>query len=286
MGDGNAIIKMDLGKFSKPATVLIQKVAGAIGLLYEPTHLRRKARAQADVNKIKAIAKLELGELEQRALQRLVSQEVRKQENIESIVSEAIEFLPENAQVEELNEDWVAYMFKQCDTVSDTQMRSLWAKILAAESTSPGKFSKRTLNFLSGLSQSEAELFTALGAYVWQREDSPLAVVRRLNETTSLKDVINGSSILQLQSLGLITYQHDLGFSLLEVSGPQKFYYFDREIVIDLSDASGSELDVGEVALTTLGAELWEICGAQPNYSHYYMAVVEWRKRGYIVSEQ
>lgn len=79
MADGNSLI--NLGDLSKPATVLIEKVSNAVGIIYEPHQIIRKARAEAEAEKIKVIAKIELTELEHRALERFVQQETRKQGN-------------------------------------------------------------------------------------------------------------------------------------------------------------------------------------------------------------
>ncbi|WP_048608561.1 hypothetical protein [Providencia rettgeri] len=83
MADGNSII--NLGDLAKPATVLIEKVSNAVGVLYEPRRIRKKAEAEAEAEKIKALAGIELTEIQQRGIERLVHQEARKQENIESI---------------------------------------------------------------------------------------------------------------------------------------------------------------------------------------------------------
>ena len=37
---------------SQPVTTLIEKIASGVGILYEPTRIRKKAIPQADVNKI------------------------------------------------------------------------------------------------------------------------------------------------------------------------------------------------------------------------------------------
>ncbi len=136
MSEGGSLI--NLGDLSKPATVLVEKVCNAVGIIYEPVHIKRKARAEADADKIKALARLELSEIEHRAVERLVHQEARKQENIEQITAQAAAALPENANVQNLDEDWVAHFFKQCDTVSDKEMQSLWARLLSGEATAPG----------------------------------------------------------------------------------------------------------------------------------------------------
>ena len=85
MSDGNAVI--NLGDLAKPATVLIEKVSNAVGVLYEPRRIRKRAEAEADAEKIKALAGIELSEIQQRGIERLVQQEARKQENIGSLTS-------------------------------------------------------------------------------------------------------------------------------------------------------------------------------------------------------
>src|SRR2546430_14083231 len=112
---------IDLGDLSKPATVLVKKVCNAVGIIYEPTRIRRRARAEADAKKIKTLAGIELKDIDRRAIERFVHQEARKQENIESITAQAASTLPSDAMVESLDEDWIAHFFKQCDTVSDKE---------------------------------------------------------------------------------------------------------------------------------------------------------------------
>ena len=75
-------ITLDIGKLSKPATVLIEKISNAVGILYEPKRIINNAKAEAEAKKIQAIANLEINELEQRALERFIHQEARKQKNI------------------------------------------------------------------------------------------------------------------------------------------------------------------------------------------------------------
>jgi transposase len=110
MVEGGSLI--NLGDLSKPSTVLIEKVCNAVGIIYEPTRIRRQARAEVDADKIKALARIELSDLERRALERLVHQEARRQANIEQIIAQAASALPSDAKVETLDEDWIAHFFK------------------------------------------------------------------------------------------------------------------------------------------------------------------------------
>ena len=96
MSEDSSLI--NLGELSKPATILVEKVCNAVGVIYEPTQIKRKARAEAEAEKIKTLARIELNELEHRALERFVHQEARKQENIEKITAQAASELPERAK--------------------------------------------------------------------------------------------------------------------------------------------------------------------------------------------
>jgi len=64
MADGSSII--NLGDLAKPATVLIEKISNAVGVLYEPRRVIKKAHAEAEAEKIKALAGIELSDIEQR----------------------------------------------------------------------------------------------------------------------------------------------------------------------------------------------------------------------------
>lgn len=131
MAEGNSLI--DLGDLSKPAVLLIEKVSNAVGVLYEPRRIRKKAEAEAKAERIRMLTSIELSDLQQRAIDRLVQQEARKQANIEQITAQAASSLKEDAKVEDMEEDWIAHFFKNCDTVSDKEMQSLWSNLLSGE---------------------------------------------------------------------------------------------------------------------------------------------------------
>lgn len=62
MGEGNSLV--NLGDLSKPATVLIEKISDAIGALYKPRQIKRIAQAEAEAEKIKALAGIEVTEIQ------------------------------------------------------------------------------------------------------------------------------------------------------------------------------------------------------------------------------
>src|SRR5687768_4210652 len=160
MSDGNSII--NLGDLTKPATVLIEKIAEATGAVFRPYQIVRVAKAEAEADKIKALANIEISEPQQRGLQRFILEQGLQQENMESITAQTLPQLKEDAKPEEIEDDWLAKFFAECKLVSDGEMQSLWAKLLAGQANQPGTFSKRTIEFVSNLDKSDAQLFTNL----------------------------------------------------------------------------------------------------------------------------
>ncbi|MEZ8046985.1 hypothetical protein AB6D94_24130 [Vibrio sp. 10N.247.310.56] len=63
MSEGNSVV--NLGDISKPATVLIEKISNAVGILYEPRKIKKLAKTNAEADKIKLLAQLELSDIEQ-----------------------------------------------------------------------------------------------------------------------------------------------------------------------------------------------------------------------------
>ena len=104
---------MNFGDLSKPATTLIEKISSAIGTIYEPTRVKRLAKADVEEKKIKEIGRQELNELQRRAVERLIYEETRKQQNIESITSKCIPYLNEDAKAEDIEDDWLSYFFEK-----------------------------------------------------------------------------------------------------------------------------------------------------------------------------
>ena len=281
MPEGSSLI--NLGDLSKPATVLIEKVCNAVGVIYEPTRIRRKAAAEAEASKIAAVASLELRDIEQRALERLVHQEARKQENIESITANAARALPSSAKVDALDEDWVAHFFKQCDTVSDKEMQSLWSRLLAGEATTPGTFSKRTVDCVSTIDKKDAALFTTFCQFAWMIGDlCPL--IYDVKDEIYLKHGINFGALKHLDAIGLISFESVAGYQRQGFGKYTHAFYYGRPTLIEFPADTSNNLQLGHVLLTTTGRELAPICGSVINLDFYDYIIARWHKNGFVLS--
>src|SRR5687767_7242012 len=88
MAEGTSLV--NLGDLSKPATVLVEKISEAVGGVFRPYQIRRIAQAEADAERIKALAQVEISDLQHRALKRFIAEEAKKQDNIEGITAKAL----------------------------------------------------------------------------------------------------------------------------------------------------------------------------------------------------
>lgn len=160
-------IKADTGDVADVLNRLTNKLSSAIGMVYEPTHRVRMAKADAKVLAIKAQALVDLSEPEQRALQRFVQTESQKQENLESIIDQASPDIEADAKPEDVDDDFLFEWAERAGKVSDKEMQSLWARLLAGEINAPGSFRKSVLHTVSILEKEDANQFVALCRFVF-----------------------------------------------------------------------------------------------------------------------
>jgi len=207
----------------KPANKLIEVVSGAIGKVYEPTNIRRLAKARAD--EIETIAKVarknndtpikyeseevlidasSYKELEKRAANRFMLQEAKKQHNIEVVMNKAHKILEDEDDVVDspVNQDWITRFISSIEDISNETMQDVWAKILAGEIKRPQTFSLRALETVKNLSSDEAQLFQSVAPLILTDGNRFFLP----NDSTLLKKHnIPYSTLLKLDECGLIS---------------------------------------------------------------------------------
>lgn len=176
----------DLAGLGKIAEVILNKIADVTGTLYEPTQIRRVGSAKADAESELIIKRTEaeilanrmraedrtvvLGDisdidtLRERAAKRLVTQEVNRQANLETIVHESLRIDASDTADEEterpLETDWIETFLRYAQDISSDGVRQIWAQILAYQAN--GKrpaVSKATLDALRLLEPAQARVF-------------------------------------------------------------------------------------------------------------------------------
>ena len=261
----------DLIGLKEPLTKMVESISNGIGVVYEPTRIRRKAKAEADAMLIQAAAEVEVEELKRRAAEWNSYTDLRRQRNRDQVVAQAIEELPESVNEKPVNEDWTVQFFNLSQDVGDAEMQSLWARILAGEVAQPGTYSLRTLQTVKVLSKADAQLFTQYCSYVWRLSDETVCRYPTRETDKFLADKgMNLAKRRHLQSLGL------LSMNLLSSSGgshtaissraePFEVIYAGRKYLVRQFLTPKESALLYPEFLTDIGTELFPISGAQPD---------------------
>jgi hypothetical protein len=274
---------IDLGELSKPATVLVEKIADAVGGIFQPYQIKRIARAEAEAEIIRAQGQIEVSDLQRRAMRRFLAEESRKQQNIEAITSQALPQLENKARPRDVEDDWIANFFDKCRIVSDEEMQQIWAKVLAGEANSPGTYSKRTVNFLGDLDKQDALLFTKLCGFGWQIGNVATLIYDDKNPIYTGAG-ISFSVLSHLDDIGLISFQHLAGFRRMGFPRHITVFYYGEPINIEFQNDAKNELETGKVLLTQIGQQLAPICGSQPVAGFMDYVLQRWNEKGLALS--
>lgn len=277
MEEGKALI--NIGELSKPATVLIEKISEAVGGIFRPQQIRRVAEAEADAEKIRAVSKIEVTDLQRRAMLRFLEEEAKKQQNIENITSKALPNVGENSTPEKIENDWLANFFDKCRLISDEEMQNLWAKVLAGEANKPGKFSKRTIAVLGSLDKTDALLFQSLCSFKWAIGDG-VPLIYDEQDQIYVKNGINFAVIKHLGEIGLISHEGLTGYRLMVEKKKAAMTYFGHRVLIEFPNERDNELQLGKVLLSKAGQELSGICDSKPCDGFKDFVVNKWKSLG------
>lgn len=260
------IVKID-GELLKPLNTFIEKIAEATGIWYEPRRIIRKAKAEAEAAVVTAYSKIEITEIERRAADRFLREQVQYQQNIENIIEKALPRINEESLVDNLSNDWLLAYFDKCRFVSEIEMQELWAKVLAGEVNNHGSFSKITIDVLSKLGPSEAKLFSRLCSLCIQmksEEDevfSPYLITHLGDHFHMFKTMgVTFGNLIELETLGLIKEKQH-GCSFEKNPARVSFQYFEKKWEKFIS----GQLPLGNLLLTQAGSQLYFIALDRPH---------------------
>ncbi|KKO48620.1 hypothetical protein VT06_11045 [Arsukibacterium sp. MJ3] len=144
--------------------------------------------------------------LSQRVTRRLQMQRERQQQNLEKIMALALEYCPERVSGQEVDPDWFAQYCELVLDISNDSMQQLWAKILAGEIATPGRFSLKTLQVLKQMSHKEAQsLQLAASLSCRSRHEQSGRIYFGFIRKPSLWQLLTGRSmaLLNLSQFGL-----------------------------------------------------------------------------------
>ena len=268
---------IDLSKVSKPADTLIKKISRATGAVFEPHQMRRVAKAKADAALIQAESEIHITELHRRAARRWIEEEARHQKNMEDIAAGAIPELEDNSNADSMDDDWIANFFHKCRVVSNGDMKALFSRVLAGEANAPGTYSKRTVNFLSDLDKTDAELFSELCGFGWMI-GGVVPLVFDAQEKIYNDMGVNFSSLSHLDSIGFIQFNNIMEFSQIHLPKKIIIIYYGRVLTLEMPNDADNTLGLGHVLLTKIGQELAPICGSKPVDGFWEYVMDKWKE--------
>lgn len=275
---------------TQPVDTFVKKMSKAIGGLAEPWQTTRvaeaqakadiiRAKASAEVAAIQAKAVLEVQELQQRAADRLVAEETRKQRNMESIATGAVPLLESTAKPDAIDDDFVAHFFDKCRNVSDPEMQTLWSKVIAGEANASGSWSRRTVSFMETMEKSDAKGLELVCSFAI-RAPVYLPFIYDLSNVVYVKNGLMRGLLNHLEERGLVRQAPPLGFHQIPIQFRRSSVtYFDETFTLDFA-RDGANFNTGTVYLTDLGQQIARLCTPRKIEGLTEYLIQEWAKSG------
>ena len=228
-------------------------------------------------------AEIERTDLQRRAAARWLHLEECYQENLETITAAAIPHLRADRELEEIDDDWLANFFEHAKKVSDKDMQTLWAKILAGQINAPGTFRKSVLQTVSLLEKEDANLFVKLCQFEFDIGGFTPVIFDAQGEIYN-KRGITFDTMSHLDDIGLITFNSLVAFS--RIGMPEKFEIsYGSEKYSVVMPEGVKDFEFGHVMLTSAGRQLAPLSNtpAIPEFPDY--AIACWKARGITVAK-
>jgi len=264
----------DLLGLSEPLKKLIETTSIGVGKLYEPLHIKRLVKAKAIemqtisdavTDNIGLPIKYENGsinvnsedtnDLIKRTQNRLLFQEIQKQQNIDSVVAGTYDILERETVVSEepVDKDWIIRFFNSVEDISNQDLQQIWSKILAGEIKQPKSFSVRTLELLHNISYEEAMLFEKICKSSIYINDSLIVFA---NDEFMLNQGINYGNILKLNECGLINAIPYMSMELTQTKEETILYKNSDFVIFAIPNSNIKKLSISNYSFTSIGKEL------------------------------
>jgi Protein of unknown function (DUF2806) len=268
--------KTDLGP---AAQALVEKIAAGLGRIYEPLAAIIQAHADVQIAKIKVKGEVEIEDVRRRAIERLAAEETKKQQNLEAVYGKTFQLLEPSldaATIGQMDEDWIVFHSEKARLVSDEEMQTLWARVMASEAAGPGSFSKRALEILGVLEKEEAHLFTSVCRFMVRDDSEPSPAIFHTKEapagiaTIYSDQRVNFDMLRHLTTIGLLEFTSPFltdNVGYYDAPTVELEYFGDRRTFrISKTHPSNGKyyINYGMVGLSKVGQQLARIAGPEP----------------------
>lgn len=303
-GDINMETTEIIRAFASPVEKLIDAVSGAIGKVYEPRYIRKRADAKAyEIQVISETVRnnsdvpitydsqevsVRTGnyeEIAKRASRRLTYQEIAKQQNIESVIDNAYEELEKVDAVsnEPVNPDWMIRFFNSVEDIGDKELQKIWGRILAGEIKTPNSYSYRTLEKLRNMTRQEVEHFQLVSSLALQNEEEKFILG---DDKLMNKYDFKVPYLLELEECGLMCAQ-ELTLSC-EVSDEHVDYIYNSQIVglIKGKEKETKKLNLSIHVFTGSGRQLLKVINSEENSDYILdcLKLISRKRQDFVVT--
>lgn len=302
----------DLMGLSAPINKFIEVVSSGIGALSQPYLIKKNAEAKAYEIKINAktikesqeglknikfndgklsIVSLDSNDLKKelslkdRTQQRIEFQNQKKQQNIESVVKNAVNNLAQEEKVsnKSVDENWTSRFFNYAEDISNENMQEIWGRILAGEVKNPKSYSLRTLDLLRNLSTEEAEVFTKFGSFAIQQNNEAF-LLNIEEEFFKEKYQLTFNERLLLEELGILAANEiKRTFRKTTDQSIEIIFAIGDTIVIQNKLKNKPDQTLEILMFTNIGAELLQLISVKPKMDFIQLLATKLnRKNGSI----
>ncbi|WP_395391455.1 DUF2806 domain-containing protein [Novosphingobium sp. BL-8A] len=206
-------------------------------------------------------------EVLERAIGVLVRKSYRQQANREAVAVAMLEDLSshakdgpdviETAPTEVIDDDWLNVFERYAEDASSERMQNLWGRVLAGEVRTPGRYSLRTLRFLSEFSQVDALNFAEIA-----NSSFSYVIPKILAVPEEQQDI---SQLIAMQSAGLLEgVTGTPGLTKRFVCNDEgKAFMIEGDVAIGFDAEPNFMVSVPGIVLTPLAIELLTLLPAR-----------------------
>lgn len=247
---------------AEPARFAIEKLSGGIGRLYEPTHVRRMASANADKAFIEAVGNQDVKALLEAAEHRENYRKIRQEMNLKLIADRASQLFADGVppSAEAPADEWVDEFADQSKDASSDELRELWARLYVAETAQTGTVSRRVLRVVRDLDAMLARSFTAMLACSVTNDVGQIVVLVFKHWLEGLD--FTDRNFRELQDVGLIQPPPTIGGNSLEGT---LVFRFNEGKHLRMNFESGKSLRVAPAPLTSAGIAIAAVADKHVN---------------------
>ncbi len=272
-----------------PAEKLIQTLGAVIGVWNIPETVKKESESHPyRREKPKEAKSKELGlhvqaetEIWQRARQRLIHQEIVRQQNLDSVIKKSTKYLKKIVSDIPVDPDWTTKFFSKVQDISNDELQELWAKILAYIISNPGTISLHTLDILGNLNKKKARIFQRAAALAFNG-----SYILKIGDVYAFDEFgITYDDLLTLRALDLIYTSDTLNVTFNHIVHLDETPLIFGKRRFKISDDKTNITLLNQIAFSAAGKELIEALECEPDYFFLDKFIEEKTKLGFVFED-